>query len=98
MAEQTVELSQHEVSLINKLVEDGVYADAGDALRDGLRRIEQEHQAYAAKLDTLRHEVQKGFDDLDQGRYTELHGREELHAHIARLGEQAAERAAARGR
>lgn len=37
------------------------------------------------KLVTLRAEVQKGFDDLDAGRYTEINSDQELHAHFAEL-------------
>lgn len=62
---QRIQFSQHEIELIDKLVEDGVYADATEAVHEGLRLLERERLSQAERLDTLRAEVKKGFDDLD---------------------------------
>lgn len=98
MAAQRIEFSQHEVELIDRLVKDGVYADAAEAVHEGLRLLERERLAHAEKLETLRAEVQKGFDDLDEGRYTEINSDEELDAFMDGLSARAAERVAARRR
>lgn len=67
--------------------------DAAEVVDFALRRLEQER---AAKLAALRAEVQKGIDDLDEGRYVAFSSAEELRAHIAHLGEEAAKRVDAR--
>lgn len=46
------------------------------------------------KLVTLRAEVKKGFDDLDEARYTEINSDQELHAHFAELSARASQRVA----
>jgi len=96
MAAQRIEFSQHEVELIDRLVKDGVYADATEAVHEGLRLLERELASRAEKLDALRREVKKGFDDLDEGRYTEINSDEELHAHFAEISARASARVAER--
>lgn len=96
MAAQRIEFSQHEVELIDRLVKDGVYADASEAVHEGLRLLERERSAQAEKLEALRGEVKKGFNDLDEGRYTEINSDEELHAHFAELSARASARVAER--
>ena len=96
MAAQRIEFSQHEVELIDRLVKDGVYADASEAVHEGLRLLERERSARAEKLETLRSEVKKGFNDLDEGRYTEIDSDEELHAHFAEISARASARVAER--
>jgi len=96
VAAQRIEFSQHEIELIDKLVQDGVYADASEAVHEGLRLLERERSSRADKLDTLRAEVKKGFDDLDEGRYTEINSEEELHAHFAAISARASARVAER--
>jgi len=68
-----------------------------------LPSVEREHLAYAlldsiegtddnaAKLATLRAEVQKGFDDLDRGRYVDV-ADADLDDFIANIGRRAAQR------
>jgi len=96
VAAQRIELSQHEVELIDRLVKDGLYADASEAVHEGLRLLERERSAQAEKLEALRSEVKKGFNDLDEGRYTEINSDEELHAHFAEISARASARVAER--
>jgi antitoxin ParD1/3/4 len=96
VAAQRIEFSQHEVELIDRLVREGVYADASEAVHHGLRLLERERAAQAEKLDALRAEVKRGFDDLDEGRYTEINSDEELHEHFAHLSARASARVAER--
>lgn len=96
VAAQRIEFSQHEVELIDRLVREGVYADASEAVHDGLRLLERDRATQAEKLDALRTEVKKGFDDLDEGRYTEINSEEELHAFMDDLSARASARVAER--
>ena len=68
-----------------------------------LPSVEREHLAYAlldsveeagdhaARLSTLRAEVQKGFDDLDQGRYVDV-ANADIAEFIENIGLRAAQR------
>jgi antitoxin ParD1/3/4 len=96
VAAQRIEFSQHEVELIDRLVNEGVYADAADAVHGGLRLLERERATQAERLDTLRTEVSKGLDDLDEGRYTDINSEEELHAFMDDLSARASARVAER--
>ncbi|WP_300682035.1 hypothetical protein [Nocardioides sp.] len=96
MAAQRIEFSQDDVDLIDRLVKDGVYADAAEAVHEGLRLLEREQLSRAERLATFRAEARKGFDDLDHGDYTEVSNDQELSAHISRLSDLAAQRVAER--
>jgi antitoxin ParD1/3/4 len=53
---------------ITEKVESGEYESAEDVVRHALRALSREDQEYAARLEALRGEIQKGIDDLDNGR------------------------------
>jgi antitoxin ParD1/3/4 len=90
MTIQHVQISEHTQELVDALVKSGA-ASSPEAL------VESAVEQYAAKLDTLRAAVKEGFDDLDEGRYTDIQDDAELDAHVAKLrAERVAERAAAR--
>lgn len=64
MARNTsVSLGDHFESFVDERVKAGRYASASDAVRAGLRLLEQEE----AKLDLLRQTLVKGEHQLDQG-------------------------------
>lgn len=92
MTAEQVSLSPHAQEFVASIVQSGEVSDAAEVVDIALRRLEQER---ASKLATLKSEVQKGFDDIEQGRYTDLHGEDELKAHLAKLREErTAERSA----
>lgn len=89
-----VALTPQQEEQIAKLVEDGVYKDATEAVGDGLRRITRDRQIEADKLEALRAAVAQGLDDLDAGRYVDVSDAD-LDEFIASRGRAAAERVAA---
>jgi antitoxin ParD1/3/4 len=55
-------IGKHFESMIESLIESGRYSTASEIMRDGLRMIEEREERRKAKLETLRAEIQKGFD------------------------------------
>ena len=65
MAKNTsISLGDHFESFVDELVSAGRFASASDAVRAGLRLLEQEE----TKLDVLRHTLAMGESQLDQGK------------------------------
>ncbi|HYR10978.1 MAG TPA: type II toxin-antitoxin system ParD family antitoxin [Longimicrobium sp.] len=58
--------------LVEERVESGEYESADEVVRNAMRALSQEDQQYAARLEALRGEIQKGIDDLDNGRRVPL--------------------------
>lgn len=53
---------------IAEKIESGDYDSAEDVVSDALRALSKEELEYATRLEVLRGEIQKGIDDLDNGR------------------------------
>jgi antitoxin ParD1/3/4 len=58
--------------LVEERVESGEYESADEVVRNAMRALSQEDQQYAGRLEALRGEIQKGIDDLDNGRRVPL--------------------------
>jgi antitoxin ParD1/3/4 len=53
---------------IAEKIESGEYESAEDVVSNALRALSREDEEYASRLEALRGEIQKGIDDLDNGR------------------------------
>lgn len=58
--------------LIEEQLESGRYESADELVRHALRALSQEDEQYAVRLEALRGEIQKGIDDLDNGRHSPI--------------------------
>lgn len=72
MATRNVVLSQHQHDLVDSLVKSGRYQNASEVLREGLRLLERQEREDAAKLVALREAAQRGWDDIEAGRYVDV--------------------------
>ena len=55
-------IGDHFESFIREQIQQGRYASASEVVRDGLRALEDREKLKAAKLNTLRNEIQRGTD------------------------------------
>jgi len=85
------ELSEDYEALVADLVNSGQFHDAKEVLQEGLRLVEAKREQDALKEQKMRHAIQAGLDDLDQGRFESLKGRGEMALHLRKLGKRAAE-------
>jgi antitoxin ParD1/3/4 len=97
MPTRNVVLTDRHEEVIERLVKSGRYQNASEVLRDGLRLIERRDAFEAAKLAALKEAARIGFQDIDEGRYSDV-GDDDLEALISGLGRQASERTPASGK
>ena len=83
MPTRNVVLTDHQASLVERLVSSGRYQNASEVLREGLRLIEQREAKDMAQLEALRSAIQVGVADMEQGRFTALDSSESLDSHLS---------------
>lgn len=66
-----VSLTAELEKLVNSKVESGLYNSASEVVRDGLRLLRERDETRELKLNALRSEIQKGIDDLENGRFSD---------------------------
>lgn len=86
-----VVLSEEDEALVADLVNSGQFHDAKEVLQEGLRLVDADRKRDAQKEEKMRQAIQAGLDDLDQGRFQSLTGRDEIALHLLSLGKRAAQ-------
>ena len=90
MPTRNVVLTDHQHEVVESLVRSGLYQNASEVLREGLRLVERREAEEAAKLEALKQAAEVGWRDLENGRYRDV-AEEDLDKYIKQLGERAAE-------
>lgn len=62
MATTSIDLGEHFTNFLSDLKETGRYRNASEAVRAGLRLLEEQETEYQTKLETLRQALQAGED------------------------------------
>lgn len=75
--------------MVEEKVKSGCYDSPSQVIRDGLQLLKEQDQLKQLRREELRREVQKGIDDMREGRYTTYNSAEELIADV--IGEARAE-------
>jgi antitoxin ParD1/3/4 len=65
-------------NLINEKVKSGKYDSPGEVIREGLRLLKEQDELKRIRVEELRREVQKGIDDMREGRFKTYNSTEEL--------------------
>ncbi|CAM3861212.1 antitoxin ParD1/3/4 [Kerstersia gyiorum] len=84
---------QHD--FVASMVQTGRYQNTDEVLREGLRLIEQRERMEAAKILALREAANRGWMDIEAGRYADISDAQ-LEDTIGQLGRRAAECVAGR--
>ena len=72
MPTRNVSLTPEQDLFVARLVEAGEYQNASEAIRDGLRALQQRRQEDALRLRALRSAISEGIEALDRGDFTEV--------------------------
>lgn len=91
MPTRDVSLTDHQDRFVDASVASGLYEDASEVVRAGLRLLERQTAEEQAKLEWLRRAAEEGFGELDRGDRIEV-ADENLDEYIASLGRRATQK------
>jgi antitoxin ParD1/3/4 len=64
-----VSLTPQLESFVQEKVASGLYTSASEVIREALRMMEEQDQLKATKLEALRKDIDKGWEQLERGEY-----------------------------
>jgi antitoxin ParD1/3/4 len=72
MPTRNINLTQAQDEFVERVVREGEYQNASEAIRDAVRALQQRRREDALKLERLRLRIQAGIDDLERGEFVEI--------------------------
>jgi antitoxin ParD1/3/4 len=72
MPTRNINLTADQDTFIDKVVREGKYQNASEAMRDAVRGLQQRLAAEDLKLDLLRAQLRAGLEALDREDFTEI--------------------------
>ena len=89
MPTRNVVLSDHQASLIARLVGSGRYQNASEVMREGLRLVERQEAEEEIRLKAMRDAVDAGISDIAAGRYRTFDTTEALRQGLSAIVDEA---------
>jgi antitoxin ParD1/3/4 len=96
MPTRNIVLTDHQETLLERLVSSGRYQNASEVLREGLRLIEKQEAESKARLKALRDAAHVGIEDAEAGRVRDFASTRELREHLDSLTQRSLARNRAR--
>ena len=72
MPTRNISLTAEQDAFIESVVKTGEYQNASEAVRDGLRELQQRRREDALKLKALRAQIKAGVDALERSDFAEV--------------------------
>ena len=85
MPTRNVHLTEHFDNFIEDGVRSGLFSNASEVVREGLRLLQQRQEEEKAKLDWLRGAIQHGIDAAERGEYTLLPSADAATAYLHKI-------------
>ena len=76
MPTRNISLTDEQDAFVERVVKEGEYQNASEAVRDALRVLQQRRREDKLKLKALRAQIKAGVDALDRGDFVEVDGAE----------------------
>lgn len=92
MPTRNISLTAEQDDFVEKVVKDGEYQNASEAVRDALRVLQQRRREDSLKLKALRMQIKAGVEALDRGEFAEV-DEVDLEAYFKRMAASVAKRA-----
>lgn len=92
MPTRNISLTAEQDDFVEKVVKDGEYQNASEAVRDALRVLQQRRREDSLKLKMLRMQIKTGVEALDRGEFAEV-DEVDLEAYLEQLATPVAKRA-----
>lgn len=89
MPTRNIVLTDRQTKFIGRLVKSGLYQNASEVLREGIRLVERQEAENETRLKALREAANIGLADFDTGRFRSFDDPESLGRHLAALAEDA---------
>jgi antitoxin ParD1/3/4 len=89
MPTRNVVLTSYQDALVTRMVDSGIYQNASEVLREGLRLIERREAEDTARLVALRQAVHTGMMDFEARKYSTFETRAELGAYLKSIAAKA---------
>ena len=72
MPTRNISLTSEQDAFVESVLKAGEYQNASEAVRDGLRELQQRRREDALKLKALRAQIKVGVDAIDRGDFVEV--------------------------
>ncbi len=92
MPTRNIDLTDHLDKFVEVQVKSGLYGNASEVVREGLRLLEQHEREEAAGLEWLRGAVNQGIAEIERGEGIAFRSMDEVESYVLGLGEEISSR------
>ncbi len=88
MPTRNIDLTEHLDRFVEAGITSGRFSNVSEAVREGLRLLEQREREDRARIEWLRAAAKEGFDAADSGDYVNLDSEKELDAFLDQVHQE----------